>query len=107
MSHLSCSSKLWKKKKKINVVSCHSQPIMSMNLDLAHNNRGQQTGMLSFPPMQKKSNEEKKKKNTERKPQVMFELVAVHNASIWPWFAVNYLLYMFVILYKTKEENVS
>lgn len=31
----------------------------------------------------------------------MFKLqLYIHCASIWPWFAVNYLLYIFVILYK-------
>lgn len=32
------------------------------------------------------------------------KIVAVHIASIWPWFSVNGLLYIFVILY--KRENV-
>lgn len=31
----------------------------------------------------------------------MFKLqLYIYCASIWPWFAVNYLLYIFVILYK-------
>lgn len=29
--------------------------------------------------------------------------MAVHNASIWPWFSVNDLLYIFVILYKREK----
>lgn len=33
-------------------------------------------------------------------------IVAVHIASTWPWFSVNELLYIFVILYK-RGQNVS
>lgn len=40
--------------------------------------------------------------NTKKLEDVL--IVAVHIASIWPWFSVNELLYIFVILY--KRENV-
>lgn len=34
----------------------------------------------------------------------MFKLqLYIYCASIWPWFAVNYLLYIFVILYKKRN----
>jgi len=36
----------------------------------------------------------------------MFKIVAVHTASIWPWFSVNELLYIFVILYKRGKKNL-
>lgn len=31
------------------------------------------------------------------------QIVAVHTASIWPWFSVNELFYIFVILYKREK----
>lgn len=46
----------------------------------------------------------------------MFKLqLYIYCASIWPWFAVNYILYIFVILYKNvtwksflkKKENCN
>lgn len=52
--------------------------------------------MLSFTAMHMKSEEIQKLEDVE--------IVAVHIASIWPWFSVNELLYIFVILY--KRENV-
>lgn len=35
--------------------------------------------------------------------------MAVYTASLWPWFAVNELLYIFVILYKKvkMEQKMS
>lgn len=52
--------------------------------------------MLSFTAMHMKSEE-------IHKAGRCLKDVAVHTASIWPWFSVNDLLYIFVILY--KREN--
>lgn len=53
--------------------------------------------MLSFTAMHMKSEEIQNKLEDVK-------IVAVHIASIWPWFSVNELLYIFVILY--KRENI-
>lgn len=40
-----------------------------------------------------------------RNTRICFNYSCIYCASIWPWFAVNDLLYIFVILYKTLHEK--
>lgn len=60
--------------------------------------------MLSFTAMHMKSSPEVQG-GTKTLEHVT--IVAVHNASIWPWFSVNLLLYIFVILYKRGKKFVK